>query len=391
MSENAIQTATGLYRYDKAAFHVEKLRAMQEGRQPYPVHVQIILSDLCNQDCSFCAYRVEGYSSNQLFNDPNAPVPRNPNRMLPTGKVMGLLDDCQAMGVRAIQLTGGGEPTVHPEFDQIVKGILDRGINFALVTNGTLLDRTSPWLMEQRDVRVSLLAKAAWVRVSLDAATAKQYSLIRRVPEQMYKHALRNIQLLAEEIRRQKSACRLGVGFVVTKDNYHEVAAAIDLVESLGVDNIRISAAFMPAGARYHADYAADVRRVLAEVKTVARRPDFTVYDNFGDRMEDLEGQHPDYSRCPIMQLQTYVAGDGNVYTCCINAYNLRGKIGSFLEQGFKVLWDSQRKGAFFDAFDAKGCPACMYNPKNRFMNALISSGVVPEPSEAPPEHVDFI
>ena len=91
------------------------------------------------------------------------------------------------------------------------------------------------------------------------------------------------------------------------------------------------------------------------------------------------------------MQLQTYVAGDGNVYTCCMNAYNRRGQIGSFLDQGFKALWDSQGKREFFDGFHAKQCPACMYNPKNRMMNAVLSGGVIPDPSEPAPEHVEFV
>src|SRR5688500_16046929 len=160
-----------LYRPDKARYHADRLRMMQAGQQPYPVHVEVVLSDLCNQDCSFCAYRLEGYSSNELFNDPRAPVPKNPNRMLPAGKVMQLLDDCRDMGVKAIQLTGGGEPTLHPEFDRIASGVLQRGMRLAVVTNGTLLHRTSDWLQSEQGLsKAALLARASWVRVSLDAS-----------------------------------------------------------------------------------------------------------------------------------------------------------------------------------------------------------------------------
>lgn len=383
----------GLYRTDKAAYHMEHLRAMQQGRQPYPIHVQIILSDLCNQDCSFCAYRMEGYSSNQLFTDPKADVPHNPNRMLPTDKVIGLLDDCQRMGVKAIQLTGGGEPTVHPDFDRIVKEILLRGFKLALVTNGTLLDHTSGWLSDHhRATRMQLLASASWVRVSLDAGTAETYGRIRRVPPQTLGKVLQNTTRFAAEIARQKTACRLGIGFVVTQDNHRELPDAIKLARGCGADNIRISAAFTTQGAAYHRAHAEAVRAVIADAQREVHYDGFTVYNNFGDRMEDLEGEHPDYSFCPIMSLQTYVGGDGNVYTCCINAYNLRGKIGSFLTQGFKALWDSQAKGRFFEQFDAKGCPACMYNPKNRFMNAVIADGnAVRAPVHEAPEHVEFI
>ena len=383
---------TNLYRPDKALFHADRLRVIQEGRQPYPVHVEMVLSDLCNQDCSFCAYRLEGYSSNELFNDPRSPVPRNPNRMLPTDKVMELLNDCKAMGVKAIQLTGGGEPTLHPAFDQIAHGVLDRGMSLAVVTNGTLLQRTSDWLRNTHGIsRIALLARASWVRISLDASGAENYTRIRRVPPNTFDQVLQNIRLFVKEVSERGTGCRVGFGFVVTQENHHELAGAIDLAEGLGVDNIRISAAFTPGGYLYHAGYAPSVHQVIARGRAVPRRDGFTIYDNFGDRLEDLEKKRPDYDRCPIMQLQTYVAGDGNVYTCCMNAYNRRGQIGSFLDKGFKALWDSPQKHDFFGDFHAKQCPACMYNPKNRLMNAALSGDRIPDPVDPAPEHAEFV
>ena len=43
--------------------------AHREGFPPKggPKQVHWILSDLCNQDCHFCAYRMSGYTSNELF------------------------------------------------------------------------------------------------------------------------------------------------------------------------------------------------------------------------------------------------------------------------------------------------------------------------------------
>lgn len=389
---DVIPVTANLYRADKALFHADRLRIMQDNRQPYPVHVEVVLSDLCNQDCSFCAYRLEGYSSNELFNDPLATVPRNPNRMLPADKVMQLLDDCQAMGVKAIQLTGGGEPTLHPAFDQVASGVLDRGMSLALVTNGTMLHRPTEWLTKSLGTsRFALLARASWVRVSLDAAFAENYTSIRRVHPNTFEHVLQNLRLFVAEVARQSTKCRVGFGFVVTLENHHELAPAIDLAEQLGVDNIRISAAFTPGGFRYHEAHASAVHRTIAQARSAPRREGFTIYDNFGDRLEDLEEKRPDYDRCPIMQLQTYVAGDGNVYTCCMNAYNRRGQIGSFLEDGFKALWDSQHKQELFAGFHAKGCPACMYNPKNRLMNGALDGERVPDAVGPAPEHSEFV
>ena len=57
-----------------------------------PVHIHLIVSDLCNQKCSFCAYRDEEYPSNQLFGiGEGAARNNNPNRMIPGPKVLEIL------------------------------------------------------------------------------------------------------------------------------------------------------------------------------------------------------------------------------------------------------------------------------------------------------------
>ena len=44
----------------------ERLEAIRSGEPTTPGHVHFIMSDLCNHDCGFCAYRMNGYTSNLL-------------------------------------------------------------------------------------------------------------------------------------------------------------------------------------------------------------------------------------------------------------------------------------------------------------------------------------
>jgi len=90
----------------------------------------------------------------------------------------------------------------------------------------------------------------------------------------------------------------------------------------------------------------------------------------------------PDYSFCPYMNMTTYIGGDQNVYTCCVNAYNERGLVGSIKDQSFMDLWNGQTKKQFFGQFDAKNCLRCMFNEKNRFINGVIRK---------PNVHDDFV
>jgi molybdenum cofactor biosynthesis enzyme MoaA len=81
---------------------------------------------------------MDGYSSNVLFKvlQPDGTSDNNPKRFIPREKCLEILDDCVEMGVGAVQITGGGEPTVHADHPEIFRAVIDRGLDLALVTNG---------------------------------------------------------------------------------------------------------------------------------------------------------------------------------------------------------------------------------------------------------------
>lgn len=350
----------GAYSQDKALQHTDRLAILAGGGQPYPVHVQCVISDLCNQSCRFCGYRLDGYSSNQLFHilEADGTKNNNPRRMIPWEKLQEIVDDCAAMGVKAIQLTGGGEPTVHPQFDDLCELILSRGIKLAVVTNGLLL----------KPKRLEILKRAAWVRVSVDCSNRETYAKVRQVPPAEFDVVSENVKRFAAMKRR----ATLGVGYVVTQGSYAELHAACRLFKSWGVDNVRVSAMFQNDGANYFRDIHAKVRKQIDSAKQLEDGR-FRVFDNFGSRFSDLKQGRPDYADCGVMHFTTYIGGDQNVYTCCVNAYNERGLIGSLKSQRFKELWDSRAKQDYFDGFDARNCERCMFNEKNRAINGAIA------------------
>lgn len=365
----------GAYSSNKIFHHRETVDALRQGGQPNPTHVQIILSDLCNENCSFCAYRLEGYISNQMFGVTDALTGvrnNNPNRMIAYGKVVEILDDCRNMGVKAIQITGGGEPTVHPQHHLIFSDVLDRGLDLALVTNGVILRPGVP----------ETLARASWVRVSIDAGSPETYASMRSVSPNYFAKAWATVRSLADARDRVKDRRMvLGVGYVVTKENYHEVATAARLARDNGADNLRISAFFQSDDEKYYVDFfeeAADLCREAAAVST----DKFTVFNRFGDRVSDLRQRNPDYQFCGYQHVTTYIGGDLSVFRCCNLAYNERGLIGSLKDQRFSDLWFSSEKEGKFANFDARGCERCQFNGINRQILYAI------DPS---PLHVNFV
>lgn len=325
----------------KAMKFPDRINAIRNDSIAGPVHVQIILSDLCNQACHFCAYRDPNYTSSKLFHvDGNY----NPNRMLPYDKVIEILDDCKELGVRAIQLTGGGEPTIHPKFGEIIQEINKRGFKWGLVTNG---------------VRPQDLSTASWVRVSLDAATAGTYSRIRGVDEAAFRRAQATV-----------SKWKTGVGFVVTPENWQEVLNGAKLAKSLGASNIRIGAQFSADGEDLFKGFREDVSALVKQAMSLSDS-NFEVINRFSEKMEDLAQGRPNYKRCGYQYFTTYIGADQNLYRCCIYAYNPRGLIGSIKGRRFKDVW-REVASADFKKFNAQGCERCQFNTINRAINDVI-------------------
>lgn len=367
---------SGPYSPLKAAHHWDRIQQLREGKQPAPVFVQLMISDLCNHDCDFCAYRMSGYTSNEWFKVEDAVsglVNNNPNRMIPYEKVVEILDDCVEMGVKAIEITGGGEPTVHPKAREIFSDVISHKLDGGLVTNGMLFRAGVP----------DILSQFKWVRVSVDAGDKETYSRIRHIPEPSFDKTISNVRELVKARERNKSSdLILGVGYVVTRDNYKGILNGVEIFSQLGIDNVRLSAVFTPENAKYFEGIYQECKDMASEAVEKYSRPDFKVFNLFGDRLEDLEQGKPEFKTCNFINFQTIVGGDQNVYMCCNTAYNPQGFIGSVKNQRFKELWESRAKKERFSTFDATTCDRCMFLNKNRTIAYLV---------EQDPDHVNFV
>ena len=356
----------------KITRHLDILGGVRAGAPTRPAHVQIILSDLCNQACHFCAYRDPEYTSAQLFYEIDTNSARglrrdaahpernyNPNRMIPYDKVLEILGDCDTMGVSGIQFTGGGEPTVHPSFLDVVRNTAAYKLPYALVTNGVLIGARG-WAEH--------LGDAAWVRVSLDAGRPGTYAAIRNVPERHFADAVFAIRELA------KTRTLVGVGFVVTPENWREVLQATWIARDAGADNIRISAQFSAQNEALFNDFHGECADLCANAETLSTDT-FHVYNRFSQKMDDLRQQRPEYSWCGYQQATTYIGADLNVYRCCVLSYNERGLVGSLKGRSFADLWLSQDRMNAMMAFDARGCDRCQFNGINRVLDYAMGPG----------------
>jgi len=315
-----------------------------------------------------CSYRMSNGLSSEQFAGPNGE--RNPNRRIPTEKAMEILNDCASLGVKSVQLTGGGEPTAHPDHLAIFEYAQTLGLETALVTNGIIF----------RPGWENVLPKMKWVRVSIDAGTPEEYARVRRVKPEFYATAIGHIAMLAAEIKKQGTDCLLGVGYVITRENWADVYEGVRILRETGAANVRLSAMFSTEGASYYDGIYDDIKAEIVRVKTL-ETPEFAVIDLFGDRIADLVQHAPDYDFCGYQQLNCYVGGNLKVYRCCTTAYTLHGEVGDLTNQTFAEWFYSSEKKWKYQSFNARSCSVCQFGGKNKTILYMVGQ----------PQHVNFV
>ena len=379
--------ATGTpYATNKIAWHPEALQRMRDHEHPpAPILVQFMPELRCNQHCAFCAY------GHRVATD--GPAERGWKNMalmaeagMPRIKALECIDSFDAIGVKAIEITGGGEPLIWPHIDDLFERLKTSRMEVGLVTNGTALTI-------ERAFRFSE-TKWKWARVSIDAGTPEQYVATRRVPKGHWKKAWDAVAAFA--CYRRHADQKVGVGYVVDRSNYNGIYDGARLAKKFNADNIRISFAFTPLGPnRLHYPRVAIAReQALAAVRAFDDEG-FQVVNLLDERIGNTKSTFQDYSLCGEKEVTCVVAADLNVYHCCTLAFSELGRIGSIKEQSFAELWSADgTKRLFRDHNPRASCSfQCLYERRNLATIRYLRSPALAElvAGEPEPLHKNFI
>jgi len=68
------------------------------------------------------------------------------NDQIPWHSMKKLIDNLRYMGVESVLLSGGGEPTIYPHFNELMNELED--FHVAIITNGSFYFRTNQFCQE---------------------------------------------------------------------------------------------------------------------------------------------------------------------------------------------------------------------------------------------------
>lgn len=300
-----------------------QVREIRDGGDPFPVAMEVNLSNFCAQNCRWC---INGNSrSRGSFLDVTAP------------QVETFLCDFKNLGGACVGWSGGGDPTHHPNFDQALALVSSVGLPQGLITHGAF----RATLVE------SIARQCAWTRISLDTCDRASYAEHRGTHPNSFDFVLENVRALVE------AGGYVGVNMNVGEWNKEKIEAVYDLACELKANYFQIrliidspflqssSAAFLDKGS---------IKSVICQARSLVKEKTnrgvkiIVSYDKFFELMSS--NYNPKYPGCRSHRLFFVLNHNGDVMVCMYHLNDNRFRMGSIYHDRLEEIWHSKKRKA---------------------------------------------
>lgn len=342
---------------DKILKHLDRVNAWLKGENPAPITVELDMTNLCNHRCPEC--------SGWYFQNRNSDS-------LPFDLAKDIIGQFARAGVRGLIFTGGGEPLCHPHIKEAVKLAYALSLDIGFITNGSLINE---------EIARILLECCVWLRVSLDAASARTFEKIHGLDSNAFNKVMDNIRLLTQIKKDLKSQTTIGAGYLTsdfTKDEMHDMTL---LCKQLGVDYLQFRPLQVHNNGKFeyhHSDIEQEIFSCLKQSHDGYK----VLYSKHKYEMMRYKDYGRNYQKCYGHQFAAVIAADARVYICC----HMRGFdkycIGDLRKNSFCEIWNSEQRKRVAENIDFRDCmPLCRDNTFNQILWNI----------KQPREHINFI
>ncbi len=272
----------------KLLWHWDEIASWARNDNSVPILVEISPTNYCNANCPWCFY-----------------AGAHNGKHIKRETMLKALSDMADLGVRAISWTGGGEPTLHPNFKEFVEKAHRLKLKQALFTNA--LDYKLNW------VNPDLFE---WIRISL---TEKYVDGIDK-------------KLLKEYV---KSKTKIGICLNLTKKNQSQMEKMVRQSRRLGVDYFQVR----PALVKSYKDQPSF--KIPYHLKSL-EKPKFKVYLSEYKFIDSTQAREYNvcygHNFCPIIDF------DGDVNVCMYKLGQKPYVFGNLYKNSFIEIWHSKRR-----------------------------------------------
>lgn len=154
--------------------------------------VRLDIARICKFRCSFC------------FSSLDTAVPADVDEQcIPLEMIQSLCAGFVRLGVRIVNLYGGGEPSLHPQMTEILRMLAEAGVRIRIISNGSGLSA------ELRDALIRYRSHIDIVRFSLPGLSCNSHREMTR--SRLFDLITSSIQEFAREAKRHQDAPEIGI------------------------------------------------------------------------------------------------------------------------------------------------------------------------------------
>lgn len=342
---------------NKALAHIDRLLEWKQGGKPSPVTLEWDLTNVCSLGCMYCHFAHTHVKGPWLGKKPSEPVGYHSTGSVANfDLVLRVLGEASEAGVQGVVWTGGGEPTLHPRWQDIVSAAEVVGLEQGMYTLGG-------HFTERSGRHLGRIAK--WVIVSLDAADGETYAAEKRVSAERFQKACQGIQWLSGH------NATIGVSFLLHAGNWENTLQMLALGRALGANYVTFrptievdqSKPNTATGDRLWIEEAMPMLRQLATRPDVECDPDrFLMW---------MDWENHGYSVCHGIKLNATITPDGKMWVCPQRRGVEGSSVGDLTKESFAQVWQ-HHPGSWNDLSRCRAM--CRLHLVNHVVNPIMTT-----------------
>lgn len=297
-------------------------------------------TERCNLKCVFCSVAQRG-NEGKLFAD------------LTIEQIKFVVEKLIPMGLKAVILSGGGEPTLYKHINELISYLHSAGLEIGMITNGILLSK---------NVSPENLMLFSWVRIS---ANSFDYVDDIKIPL-LDRNTVLGFSYIWNPLTSDKV-----LSIIKAKIKEQQSSTPVTYVRMLPDCNIETG----------------KLERMHKKLRTMTKK--------LGEPFFHQYKTHKAPAECHLGRVHPVLYTDGNIYPCDSLVLNSPTDDKKFHAQFALCHWDEVEKFYLQEIkeslIDTRQCPHCVFCRQNELLTSIIHNKMIITCPTGDLRHINFV
>ena len=337
----------------KVGLQPEQVNMIKDKKRPFPVTIELDLTNHCNHRCSFCVW------GEHIAVDKST---------LKRETIIKCIEDMKVLGSKAITFTGGGEAMIHKNFYEILSHSKNLGYDCGLITNGSVITQKNT---------ETLLNNLKWIRFSMSGGDKESYFKVQG--KDHFDLVCKNLKMLCDAKIKAKSNIKVGIRMLITEENIHTLIKLTKIIEEIqGINYLQIAPdhSSEDEGKFWHGDIVKKEKEIADNILKKKNidfiTSGFEILNTSNNKKENILNIP---NKCYAHFFQIAIMADGRVAFCKNARFDDKFIIGNINDNTIEEVWNSEKNKEYEQWVKPSNCGLTCKNIRvNLGMQDIINS-----------------